>query len=195
MPARAAYVKPDNPAKISLNRLSQEVGHKPVKCKSKRYQLFTQHKNSVINQLDGAKMFGNKIFRCKLEENSNKTDYNFLCWSVETKKHLPPKPTSKLFKAFEIGGGTYSQWSTLLKKESITEFDMYETEALEHFGNWQSCKKLLIMAKCLIGGNFTECLGTVKNHILEDKDIFKSPMHMLNNKIIHYLKAGKFLKR
>ena len=139
-------------------------------------------------------MMGNKIFKCRLEENNNKTDYNFLCWAVETKKRIIQKPTCKLFQAFEIGGGTYSQWSELLKQESTTEFDMYEIEALKYIAGWQKCRKLYVMAKCLMGEYFTECLGIVKNHILEDNKVFKSPVHMLNNKIIHCLRTGKFLK-
>ena len=137
---------------------------------------------------------GNKIFRCRLIENSNKTDYNFLCWAVETKKRIIHKPTGKLFRAFEIGGGTWKQWTKLLENKSTMEFDMYEIEALEHFYNWRKSRNFLIMAKCLMGSLFSECLGIVKNHVLEDKDIQKSSMHMLISKIIKYLRAGDFIK-
>ena len=194
MPSRASYATPENPQKISLGRLLQDVGHRPIQHKSKRYQLFTNNNNSVIKQLDGARMMGNKIFKCRLIENSNKTDYNFLCWAVETKKRIIHKPTGKLFRAFEIGGGTWKQWTKLLENKSTMEFDMYETEALEYIFNWEKCAKMYLMAKCLMGGYFTECLGIVKNHILEDNKVFKSPVHMLNNKIIHCLRTGKFLK-
>ena len=190
LPSRA-IARENEPFKITLTKLLEQIGNAVPVYKSDKYKLFTQHKTSILSQLDGAKLLGDKTFRCKLEETSDKKDYNLVCW-VEGKKNIPKEPTSSvLYNAFKSAGGSLYLWKKRLANMPTCEFDMYEIEALEHIPDWESAKPFFLMAKCLMGGLFTECLGIVKNHVLEGKEISKSPLQMLNHEIMEAMKKMK----
>ena len=190
LPSRAIARKGES-FKITLIKLLEQIGNQVPRYKSDRYRLFTKNKTSILSQLDGAKLLGGKTFRCKLEETSDKKDYNLVCW-VEFKKNILKEPTSSvLYEAFKSAGGTLRLWKERLSRIATCEFDMYEFEALEYIPDWETSKPFLLMAKCLMGGLFTECLGIVKNHVLEGKEISKSPLHMLNHEIMEAMKKMK----
>jgi hypothetical protein len=193
LPSRAINAsKEGNVFKITLAKLLGQIGCEVPKHKSRRYQLFTQHKTSILSQLDGAKLLGDKTLRCRLEETSDKKDYNLVCWVEFPKGVSINEPSnSVLYEAFISAGGTLTLWRERLSRIGTCEFDMYEIEALEYIPDWETSKPFLLMVKCLMGGLFTECLGIVKNHVLEGKDISKSPLHKLNNEIMEAIKKMK----
>ena len=193
LPSRAINVsKKGNAFKITLTKLLGQIGYEVPRHKSRRYQLFTQHKTSILSQLDGAKLLGDRTLRCKLGETSDKRDYNLVSWVEFPKSPFANEPTnSALYNAFKSTGGTLKIWKERLGFKSTCEFNMYEIEALEYIPDWQNSEEFLLMAKCLMGGLFTECLGTIKNHVLEGKDISKSPLHMLNHEIMEAVKKMK----
>ena len=193
LPSRAINASKNGDVfKITLTKLLGQTEVKIPRYKSDRYQLFTKNKHPIISQLNGAKLLGNRTFRCKLEETSDKKDYNLVCW-VEFSKGVPSnEPTnSVLYTAFKSAGGTLKIWKERLGIKATCEFNVYEIEALEHIPDWQNSEEFLLMAKCLMGGLFTECLGIVKNHVLEGKDISKSPLRMLNHEIMEAMKKMK----
>ena len=191
LPSRAV-AREGMPFKITLSNLLHQIGKKVPRYKSDRYRLFTKNKHPIISQLDGAKLLADKTFRCRLDETSDKKDYNLVCWVEFPKGVFANEPSnSPLYDAFKSAGGTLKIWKERLGRMPTCEFDVYEIEALEHIPDWENSEEFLLMAKCLLGGLFTECLGTVKNHVLEDKDISKSPLHMLNHEIMEAVKKMK----
>ena len=193
LPSRAINAsKNGNVFRITLTKLLEQVGYDIPKNKSQRYQLFTQNKRSILSQLNGAKLLSDKTFRCRLEETSDNKDYNLVCWVEFPKGVSANEPTnSPLYDAFKSAGGTLKLWKERLSTIKSCEFDMYELEALGYIPDWKTSEPFFLMAKCLMGGLFTECLGIVKNHILESKEISKSPLHMLNNEIMEAMKKMK----
>jgi hypothetical protein len=191
LPSRTIARKGE-PFRITLSKLLEQIGFNVPKYKSRRRELFTKHKTSILSQLDGAELLGDKTLRCRLEETTDKKDYNLVCWVEFPKGISSNEPAnSALYNAFKSAGGTLKVWKERLGRMRTCEFDMYETEALEHIPDWQNSEEFLLMAKCLMGGLFTECLGRVKNHVLEGKKISKSPLHMLNNEIMEAMKKMK----
>jgi len=192
IPSRAIRATENNSVfKITLSKLLEQIGYPAPAYKSKRHQLFIQHdKTSIINQLNKSELIGNRILRCKLEETKDKKDYNLICW-VESKMKTIKEPKSTLYKAFKASGGSMDIWKEKLSEVALCEFNSYEKDALEYFPFWKKSEKFLKMSKCLLGDYFAEYLGVVKNHLLEDKTINKSPMHMLNYELIRAFKNVK----
>ena len=195
IPSRVSSSTNDNgDFQITLSKLLEQLGHVVPKYKSERYKTFTQNKNSIIFQLNGTELLFGNFFYCKLEETKDKKDYKLVCW-VESKLKTSRKPNSSLYRVFEGSGGSLQEWKEKLATVNLCEFNGYERDALEHFPFWEKSEKFLKMAKCLLGDYFAEYLGVVKNHLLEDKPIHKSPMHMLNYELIRAFKniriAGK----
>lgn len=87
IPSRAIYSTSEKtPWKITLTALMKELRLPEEKYKSKRKEFFTQNKISIMQQLDGQPVRSGDLFRCKLEENTKKTDYYFCCWTQKNEK-------------------------------------------------------------------------------------------------------------
>ena len=94
IPSRAIYSTIENPWRISLTKLMKELRLPLEKysSKSEKKKLFTQHKNSIMQQLDGQPLRSGDLFRCTLEEKKDKTDYYFCCWVQKTEKKTRKSP-------------------------------------------------------------------------------------------------------
>ena len=104
IPSRAAVATVDDPFKIKLKLLFEKIGYLTCKSfyKSNRYQAMTQGKNSVIQQLDGARILGRKIMRCELIEKED--DYILSVWHEKNNKveeWIPNNKTELFIK--EVG--------------------------------------------------------------------------------------------
>ena len=58
----------------------EQVGAKVPKHKSRRRQISTQHKRSIVNQLDGLPVASGEILRAKLGETRNGDDALLAFW-------------------------------------------------------------------------------------------------------------------
>ena len=89
IPSRAIYSTSEkSPWKITLTALMKELRLPLEKysSKSEKKKLFTQHKNSIMQQLDGQPIRSGDLFRCKLEEKKDRSDYYFCCWVQKNEK-------------------------------------------------------------------------------------------------------------
>ncbi|HYG35612.1 MAG TPA: RepB family plasmid replication initiator protein, partial [Clostridia bacterium] len=79
IPSRAWHHNEHKPFEINLTNLLQQVSAKIPKHKSKRRELFTQNKNSIMQQLDGLETRAG-IFRVRLAESADKSDWKLQAW-------------------------------------------------------------------------------------------------------------------
>ena len=77
LPSRANYHGEQGPFEISLAKLFQQLNITGYGSKSKRKQLMTQNKESVLKQLDGRRVNARKL-RVKLGETQDKRDHELL---------------------------------------------------------------------------------------------------------------------
>jgi hypothetical protein len=178
--------------KITLTKLLEQIGYSPISIyKSKRKQLFTKNGDtSIINQLNGAKLLNDKIFRCELEETVNKKDINLLCW-IENKRSKIKEPKGDLYKTWKNSGGSLVIWHERLSQKKFIDFNSYEIDALNYIANWERSRTFLIMAKCLLGDLFAEYIGAVKNDVLEGKSFYKSSGHAMTAELLKAIKNVK----
>ena len=88
IPSRAIYSTEKEPWRISLAILMRELRLPEEKYKSAREKIFTQNKTSIMKQLDGVQLRSGDLFRCKLEEKKDKTDFYFCCWVQKIEKKV-----------------------------------------------------------------------------------------------------------
>lgn len=98
IPSRAIYSTEKEPWQISLAVLMRELRLPEEKYKSKRKEFFTQNRTSIMQQLDGLPLRSGDLFRCKLEEKKDKTDYYFCCWVQKIEKKVKSSPLLQCWK-------------------------------------------------------------------------------------------------
>lgn len=134
IPSRAVHHSEAKPFEITLTNLLQQVSAEVPAHKSKRKEIFTQHTTSILSQLDGVETLTG-IFRVKLANTSDKSDWKLQAWVEKNGKILPsqePKEDSKLLKAFLKGGRTREEWTRLvIQPLSDYELDLLQTAKID----------------------------------------------------------------
>jgi len=151
LPSRAFYHSKEDPFEITLSLLFEQLGldRQP---KSVRYKLLTQHKNSVINQLDNAEILTGYL-RVKLKETSDRSDWKLLAWVEEKSKSLNLENSESAIVEAWIKSGR-SEIELTKKLFKLPELDDYELELLEKAEiQYNSCKRFLQQSKVLLGEN------------------------------------------
>jgi len=178
--------------KIKLSTLLNDIAYPIPPKKSLIKQLFTQNKNSVLSQLDGAELFYGGYLRCKIKETKDKNDWLLVAWTESTAPNYQlPHKKSKLYTAFIKGGGTPKLWKEKMYILPTIDFNYYFLDGVENMNlDWHGSKRFLLMCKVLMGSKFEEYFGIVKNHIIEDKEIRKTEMALLNKSLITAIENG-----
>jgi hypothetical protein len=79
LPSRAFHHTEKRPFEIRLALLLEQLGLPVPSSRSKRKEVLTQHKRSVLSQLDGAEILSGKL-RVALAPSDDGTDYKLLAW-------------------------------------------------------------------------------------------------------------------
>lgn len=173
IPSRAKFHSAADPWKISLLRLIQDL-QLPIKkyrCKSLRYQLFTQHKPnrpSILEQLDGQYISNGGKLRVKLIPSTDGNDYFVCTWVEEWEKG--ERRAGKLFNWWLAAKGTEKEyWSRIKSRQPL---DYEDKEYLESLGFDVSKDRMFFeMAKALVAyPEWKSILGEMKYRILHDAE-------------------------
>jgi hypothetical protein len=115
IPSRAVHHTRENPWKISLTTLFEQLGMAVPHSKSVRKKILTQHRTSVMHQLNNAPVLKG-FLRVSLRLNKEKTDWLLLAW-VEVEEKLPDLFTSEspLVEAWRKSGRAESDLAKLLR--------------------------------------------------------------------------------
>ena len=162
IPSRSPQRKQENPFSIDLKTLLREIGAAVPAAKWERKKLFTQNKNSILSQLNGAPT-RTGILKARIEETATKEDYQILFWedTVPTKPSPPSLKSQKTGVFGEIwlrGGGSKEEFRHKISSQTTLtkhELGLIAQSRIRLDGN----KKAFILAKSLIGRNsFLSCL-------------------------------------
>lgn len=162
IPSRAKHYAQKSPWKIGLETLLDQVGMNVPKTKSKRKEIFTQNKHSVLSQLDGSELFKG-VLRVYLEENSAHTDYNLCCYcDAEASLESRPAPRNTRLKELYLAQG-HSEDDYFEKVRTGEKMTDYEIQLLEKAGIPHPAReKGLQICKSLLGDRFTEIAADLK---------------------------------
>jgi hypothetical protein len=131
IPSRAHHHSADDPFEISLTRLLEQVSFRIPPQKQRRHQIFTQHENegrSIMQQLNGLETLTG-VFRVRLVETTDGTEWKLLAWVEQRKRKLMPDAgNSKLVKAYINSGRPQELLHQAL--ENIKPLSDYEMELL-----------------------------------------------------------------
>jgi hypothetical protein len=178
IPSRAHHHSEQQPFQITVTNLLQQVSYPVPKHKSRRLQIFTQRAQthtSVIQQLDGLETLKG-IFRLRLIENEDGTDWKLLAWTEKERckqKSLPGN--SKLIAAWLDSGRSLA----VLKKRLATvppltpyEEELLERAAVQVAGN----ERFFALAKAMLPpAQFVGLLAEAKGDELEGRTATKNP--------------------
>lgn len=115
IPSRAVHHTKEDPWKIGLTALFEQLDLAIPPSKSVRKKILTQHKKSVLRQLNDVPVLKG-FLKVSLRLNKDKTDWLFLAW-VETSDELPDLRTSDsaLVDAWRRSGRPETELAKLLR--------------------------------------------------------------------------------
>jgi len=115
IPSRAVHHTKEDPWKIGLTALFEQLDLPIPPSKSVRKKIVTQHKKSVLRQLNDVPVLKG-FLKVSLRLNKDKTDWLFLAW-VETSDELPDLRTSDsaLVDAWRRSGRPETELAKLLR--------------------------------------------------------------------------------
>jgi hypothetical protein len=168
IPSRACYHTKSNPFEIRLALLLEQIALPVPPHKSVRKKIFTQHRTSIMAQLDG-KQTMDGILRVSLAETKDGTDYKLLAWTENNATaipSLPPPAKSKLLDAWVAGGRNKAEFDRRIKQaQPLTDHHRY---LLEKCGaKLEGNERFFHMAAALLGGRFEQILAETKGDALE----------------------------
>ena len=168
LPSRAYHHSKESPFEITLSLLFEQLGL-DKQPKSVRYKLLTQHKNSVMSQLDQAQILTGCL-RVKLKETRDRSDWKLLAWVEEKSASISlSNSESALVEAWRKSGRPETDLTkklSLLSQLNDYELDMLERADIQH----DSCKKFLQQAKTLLGeSKFHLLLSEAKAEKIEER--------------------------
>ena len=168
LPSRAFYHSKEYPFEITLSLLFEQLGLER-QPKSVRHKFLTQHKNSVINQLDNAEILTGYL-RVKLKETSDRSDWKLLAWVEEKSKSLNLENSESAIVDAWLKSGR-SEVDLTKKLFKLPKLDDYELELLEKAEiQYNSCKRFLQQSKALLGENkFHLLLSEIKAENIEGR--------------------------
>jgi len=169
LPSRAFHHTETNPFEIRLALLLEQLGMPVPSAPSKRKELFTQNKRSVLTQLDGAEILSGKL-RVALAPAGDGCDYKLLAW-VEKGYSLAGEDSSEgpLFQAWIASGRSRAQYEK--RKMSREPLLALEEEILRKAGVClDNCRSFFSIARSLLGENrFHALMSEAKAEALEGR--------------------------
>ena len=171
IPSRALKSTPQKPFKITLTNLYKQIKIPIPIYKSLRCRHITQHKNSVIDQLNNALINYSKKLRVKLEETKNGKDYNLCVWVEELNNNDYTVPGRDSLRTWFINGrkkraGASKEFNKMI--ENIEPLNGYQISILQEADiDWGKSRIFLEQSKALLGsGVFEEICADLKDKVL-----------------------------
>lgn len=184
IPSRAVHCSKEMPFEITLKNILIQVGHTIPEAKSVRKKIFTQNKNSVVQQLNNVSIVSG-ILKVTLEETASQNDYKLQFWvekSTEKASISGSKPQgSSVLRNLWIRSGKSHQEFDVRIRHPLPNFSNYQLELFEK-GNiiLKGNRVFFKQALALLGENrFNELLAEAKGSVLEGKQAIKSETHRL----------------
>ena len=100
IPSRAVHHTESEPFSIKLATILEQIGAPVPAAKSKRKQVFTQNKTSILSQLNGAKIIDG-ILRTELLETRDGADFKLIFWVEKGSATQDNRSTQKIQ---DVGG-------------------------------------------------------------------------------------------
>lgn len=175
IPSRAYHHNESMPFEITLTKLLEQVSFPIPGQKNRRRQLFTQNRHPIVSQLNGVETLKG-IFRVRLAETADGSDYKLQCWVERDTERMRLDPTnSKLMTAFLEAG--HSQEELERRLEQIEPLNDYEITTLETAQiNVEKDRRFLELSKALLGiARFDEIAAECKNDAIEGRQAIKTP--------------------
>jgi len=191
IPSRAHHCTEAKPFEIGLTTLLRQVSSTVPMHKSRRKELFTKNRNSILKQLDGLKTL-NGVFRVRLTETNSGDDYKLQAWE-ERKQHKSNLFTRKsaLIDDWVASGHTLEELEQRLAQvEPMSEYeiDLLEKAAVRLEGN----EPFFRMAKAMLGtARFAELLAEAKGDEIEGRVAKKNPTARLIWRVRTAIKSQK----
>lgn len=189
IPSRATHHSETKPFEIRITTLLDQVSFPVPNYKSFRHKLFTQNRKSIIQQLDGVETLTG-IFRVKLAETVDGTDWKLLAWVEKVvRKGKANKENSKLLDAYLKSGRPRELFDRAMEK--IPALSVYELELIEKGGiDLPKCRRFLEMAKALLKeSRLDELLAEAKNDEQEGRKAIKTSTHRLIHRIMEAIET------
>jgi hypothetical protein len=192
IPSRAHHHTESQPFEIALTRLLEQVSFRVPPQKQRRHQIFTQHADegrSIIQQLDGLKTLTG-IFRVKLAETTDGTDWKLLTWVEQGGRKLPADiKDSKLVAAYIKSGRPREllhQALTNIKPLTDYEMELLTLASVEITHN----RRFFEIARAILGEpRLDGLLAEAKADELEGRKARKNPTARLIHRIMEAVGA------
>jgi hypothetical protein len=174
IPSRAYYHDAAKPFEITLTNLLEQVSFPVPEINWIRKKLFTQNRNSILKQLDGAETLTGR-FRVKLAPTAKGDDWKLLAWEERNGKMSAVREDSKIFAAWLRSGRTPDEFDralTIIKPITFYELDLLEMANVVIEKN----RPFFERAKALIGHQqFVSLLAEAKGDEKEGRKATKNP--------------------
>ena len=171
VPSRAIRATKATPFTIKLTKLFGDLQINIPKYKSLRYKTMTQHKNSVMDQLDNTLINYHKKLRVSLEHTKDRKDYLFCAWNEDATEKDIITPGHDSLRTWYINGrdkvpGLTKEFSSVVKEAK--ELERYQMEILKAAEIDISKSKIFLeQSQALLGTKkFDELIGEVKSRVL-----------------------------
>ena len=189
IPSRAVHRTESEPFSINLATILEQIGAPVPTAKSKRKQIFTQNRNSILSQLNGAEVVDG-VLRAELAETRDGSDYKLVFWVEKggiPEPATPPK-TSKILEAWLEGGRSRASFQERLKNAGPLHF--HHLELLERAGvQLEQTETFFQMAYALLGPRFEKVISEAKSDAIEG-DGGRNPTGRLIYRILGELERG-----
>jgi hypothetical protein len=178
IPSRAHHHDEGSPFEITVSKLLEQISAPVPLQKSKRKEIFTKHQDegrAVIQQLDGRKTLSG-IFRVRLAETCDQTDWKMQAWIERPEKKQTPKPSNSILVAAWLASGR-SRESLNQRLASLEPLTGYEMELLEKAGvRLAGSERFFELAKAMLSPQrFVGLLAEAKGDELEGRKARKNP--------------------
>jgi hypothetical protein len=170
IPSRAVHHTKEDPWKISLSTLFEQLGLPVPPSKSVRKKIVTQHKKSVLRQLNDVPVLKG-FLKVGLRLNKDKTDWLFLAW-VETSDKLSDLDTSDsaLVQAWRKSGRPETELAKVLRT-ALPDLP-YDTRHLAEIArvDLEKIERFLRICILLLGKNkLLRMLAELKVEVIEGR--------------------------
>ncbi len=168
LPSRAVHRAADDPFEIRLDTLLEQIGLPVPRYKSRRRQIFTQHKRPILDQLDGAETMAGPL-RVALAETSDGSDFKLRAWVEKpaVDPSPPATPQGTLLKAWTAGGRSRDEFHQRVSNAApLTDHHVYLIQKAG--ATYSSNERFFQMVAALLGhSHFEMILSETKGDALE----------------------------
>jgi len=190
IPSRAIHHGKDSPFQITARNVLQQIGAPVPEQKSKRKEVFTQNKHSILSQLDGAEITNGSKLRVALENTKGGSDVKLIFWTEKEEQGsevVQPPKTTKTLDAWVLSGRSQTAYEQRLKRRKpLSEYhrELLERSKVEIEGN----ERFFENATALLGNQMDMILSEAKGDALEG-DAGNNPTGRMIYRILEAIKG------